>query len=501
MKNMNNALLGFVGMLSLGCLLPSRAAEADGWSVPQCGRVENGILVIDVPADRTSIDAQARKSVDLSAYANKAIDVSIRCRGTDLAKPDKSWLGFKVMLHYKDATDGDQWPQASTREGSFDWTTVTFHHEFRGQRPEKGTLSLGLQNSSGRVEFDLASLKIAESAPLFVVTNGDWRVTYPDAVRAKPQKRGVMLPARAPVEDDFRTLHEWGATLARFQMVRGWHAVNGNQDLDEYDSWLNGKLDDLERCLPWAEKYGVELVVDLHVPPGGRDASSDMNMFYDRKFADHFVKCWRRIAARFKGRKGIFGYDLINEPTQTRRALPDCDYWNLQRRAAEAVRAIDPVTPIVIESNDWDNPNAFRYLSPLAMDNVIYQVHVYVPHQFTHQGVNGAWTKTKWPDAEKGWDREYLRRALKPVLEFRDRHAARIYVGEFSAITWGEGAENYIADCIALFEEYGFDWSYHAFREWDGWSVEHAVTDREQRTIAPSADNPRKRALLSGFSR
>jgi hypothetical protein len=75
------------------------------------------------------------------------------------------------------------------------------------------------------------------------------------------------------------------------------------------------------------------------------------------------------------------------------------DYWNLQRTAAEAVRKIDPDTPIVIESNQWDSAPAYAYLSPLAMDNVIYQVHMYAPGQFTHQFVHntfGEQGKTKF---------------------------------------------------------------------------------------------------------
>jgi hypothetical protein len=30
-----------------------------------------------------------------------------------------------------------------------------------------------------------------------------------------------------------------------------------------------------------------------------------------------------------------------------------------------------------------------------------------------------------------------------------------------------------LADVIDIFEAHGWDWSYHAFREWNGWSVEH----------------------------
>ncbi len=80
-----------------------------------------------------------------------------------------------------------------------------------------------------------------------------------------------------------------------------------------------------------------------------------------------------------------------------------------------------------------------------------------------------------------------------------DWHGARIYVGEFSAIAWAPGADAYLRDCISLFEEYGWDWTYHAFREWAGWSVEHEGED--DTSLRPSADNPRKRTLLDGFGR
>ena len=52
-------------------------------------------------------------------------------------------------------------------------------------------------------------------------------------------------------------------------------------------------------------------------------------------------------------------------------------------------------------------------------------------------------------------------------------------------------------DCIEIFEEYGWDWCYHAFREWEGWSVEREGPN--QRELVPSSDNPRKRALLKGL--
>ncbi len=349
--------------------------------------------------------------------------------------------------------------------------------------------------------FPAACAVPSQYAAMFPPTNTSWRVVYSARVAETPPLRGVMLPGGTCAEDDFKTLNEWGATLSRYQMIRGWHKQNDNQDLANFDRWLDGKLDHLERdVLPWAKKYSIRIVVDLHVPPGGRD-NGEMNMFHNPLWAEHFIASWRRIATRFKGRPEIFGFDLINEPSQNKPAPPGLDYWNLQRRAAEAVRAIDPDTPIIVAANQWDSAPAFEYLSPLALDNVIYQVHMYQPFEFTHQGVHAAnadYKKFTYPNAEKGWNRDYIRKCLAPVVEFQKRHNARIYVGEFSAITWADGADRYIADCISVFEEYGWDWTYHAFREWPGWSVEHEATAWQK--FSPSADNPRRRALLAGLA-
>jgi hypothetical protein len=335
--------------------------------------------------------------------------------------------------------------------------------------------------------------------PHWPVTNLDHVAVYSQDVATLSRRRGVMSPTRNMTEDDFITLRSWGANLLRYQMMRNWHGVNTNRDLDEFGRWIGGRLDHFDKfVLPMACKYGIKVVLDFHVPPGGRAVTGDMNMFYEREYADNFVETWRQIARRFKGREGIYGYDLINEPSQRDATLPGMDYWSLQRRAAEAVRAEDPDTPIIIESNEWDGPSTFTYLSPLTLTNVIYQAHMYAPMDFTHQQVLGTRTeRTVYPDANRGWDIDYLRNVLKPVRDFQLKHKARIYIGEFSAIAWAQGAERYLADCIKIFEEYGWDWSYHAFREWNGWSVEHE--GENSASLRRSDDNPRKRALISGL--
>ena len=312
--------------------------------------------------------------------------------------------------------------------------------------------------------------------------------------------RGVMLPIRDCVESDFATLHGWKVTLVRYQMVRGWFKENDNQDLPEFDLWLNERLEHLENViLPLARKYGMRVVVDLHVPPGGI-CGGEMNMFHERKWADHFVECWKRIAKRFKQRPEIYGFDLINEPLQMRASPCGLDYWSVQCRAAEAVRNIDPVTPIIVESNDRSLPDTYVDMKPLAVSNVIYQVHMYHPIEYTHQGVSskdGAFERLAYPNEKKGWGKRYLKDKLAPVRAFQLKHGVKVYVGEFSAIAWAEGADRFLSDCISIFNEYGWDWTYHAFREWDGWSVEHEGSDAGH--LRPAENTSRKQALLKGL--
>ena len=94
----------------------------------------------------------------------------------------------------------------------------------------------------------------------------------------------------------------------------------------------------------------------------------------------------------------------------------------------------------------------------------------------------------------KHWDKARIEPALKPVFEFQKTFNVHIHVGEFSAIRWvpDNSADRYLRDCVDIFEAHDWDWTYHAFREGDGWSVEHGE-DRENRE---RSQNPTDRQSL-----
>ncbi|MGB9687412.1 glycoside hydrolase family 5 protein, partial [Thermogutta sp.] len=150
----------------------------------------------------------------------------------------------------------------------------------------------------------------------------------------------------------------------------------------------------------------------------------------------------------------------------------------------------------IIEPAPWGSPSSIALLDPIDVPGVVYSVHMYVPHAFTHQGVYDNPMGVVYPGIIDGkwYDRDTLRKVLEPVRRFQEGNGVHIYIGEFSAIRWapGDSAYQYLKDCIDSFEEYGWDWAYHAFREWDGWSVEHGP-DRNDRSRTAT---PTDRALL-----
>ena len=461
------------------------------------------VLTITVPtAHAEAPDAAARLKLGLTPYRGKRVNFFCRAKAERVTKPHDSWNGIKFMLYYRTPSKGEQWESLCPAPfGSFDWKPLAFQLTLPDDIGE-AELTLGLQDSCGRVSFDDVRLELDKQQ---MIVRPQPMKNPPPAFTGhiQPRLRGAMVECEFN-DANLRTLgQEWGANLIRWQITRAWGETGKNRDLAEYDRWLNGRLAELDQVLEACTRYGMKAVIDLHTPAGGRYEDQSLAMFYEKIYADAFVRMWEKIARRYKGNPSVWAYDLVNEPTQSSPVPEGLDnYWDLQIRAARAVRAIDPDTVILFEVDDWDSPGGFRFVAPVDIPRVVYQVHMYEPHAFTHQKVESSTVpELRYPGLIDGVpvNKETLRKTLQPVRDFQLAYNVAIYVGEFSAIRWAPGACGYLRDCIDIFEEYGWDWSYHAFREWDGWSVEHG-SDISSHEPA-SAPTDRQRLLCGWFGK
>jgi endoglucanase len=455
-----------------------------------------GRAALRITRDNADGSSLRTLQVPVESLRGKWIYLKADLRADAVSAKPKDWNGIKVMLKLE-TPRGEEWPQISLSAGTFDWTPFSTRI-FVPPDAKAAILHLGLEQVSGTAWFDNLRITAARE-----------HVAPPAAAPDQPIFKGHSLPALRGAmahpemsREDLRVFaQDWGGNLLRWQLLH-LPEKGADTDLAAYDRWLDRALVKLDDVIAWSREYGVKVVVDLHSPPGGHVSPSGVatstGAFWTNPAAQqHFVEVWKKIAARYKKESGvIWGFDLLNEPDD-RTVTPECDDWQtLAEKAARAIREIDPTRTLIVEPNTWGSAEGFEGFHPIPLPNVVYSFHMYSPFSYTHQGVDHPVEPLAYPGTFDGtwWDKAALEKNLAPAIAFAEKYHVHLYVGEFSALRWAPGADKYLADLTAIFESHGWDWSYHAYREWHGWNLE-LNEDRNDQTKKQEA-NPRREAIL-----
>lgn len=437
------------------------------------------------------------KELPLSVVAGNKLLVRLKLRSKNIGSRKYSYQGVKVALHIV-TPEGDSYPQLSMPDGNIDWQYAGFTAVVPANATS-ATLLLGLEMSSGEAYFD--SLRVfvlpAPSEPTLqtraISTNSDVVL------------RGMNVSNHVTAED-LRTLAQWGANHIRWQLA--WDGFPDTQAdvvaVDEYLHWLRSSLAHVRELMPLCDSLGLKVILDLHTLPGGRQrahAGQEHRIFSEPIVQQAFRDIWREVATDFRGEPALWAYDLANEPIEGYLPADVLDWQSLVQATAMDILAVDSNHYIVMEGAPGGAPQSLLGLYPLAnVPKVVYSFHLYDPVLFTHQGLYGLDTGIRYPGLIAGryWDKSALKQSLQGIRDWQIKNNASIYVGEFSAIRWApdSSAYNYLRDCIDIFEEWGWNWAYHSFREADVWSVEH---DSDPAHHEPSPTPTDRQLLLKEY--
>lgn len=294
--------------------------------------------------------------------------------------------------------------------------------------------------------------------------------------------------------EDFQHLaQDWGANHVRVQIFTAGVPIEFGEIEGAASDYLKRKVDPV---LKWCEEFKLSVVLDAHGGPGNPKhwTEPERLLWKDFKWHDNFARLWQEMTKYYRDNNTIVAYELLNEPNMREQIKGTPSDWNaLTKKLTTAIREVDTHHTIMVGPIAWSNASGFANLEPTGDPNTIYTFHMYQPHQFTHQGVRNDMTGIQYPGTigDRMYNKETLREVMKPAFEFQKKHSLpRLYVGEFSAIIWApdKSAYNYLKDLLEIFEEEGWDWAYHAYREWYGWSLEHKATDREHVQKVDSTD-------------
>ena len=298
----------------------------------------------------------------------------------------------------------------------------------------------------------------------------------------------------AKQREDIRHLaQDWGANHVRIQIFTAGVQPKFGEPGESASEYFKQKIDPV---LEWCKEFNLSVVLDSHGAPGNPKSWSRPKRFLweDLKWHENFVRLWREIALYYRDNTTIVAYELLNEPNMSEQIKGTPSDWNaLAKKLTAAIREVDSHHTIMVGPIAWSNPKGFDNLEITGDPNTIYTFHMYHPHQFTHQGVRNSKTGISYPGmiGDQMCNKETLKEIMKPAIEFQKKHnLPRLYLGEFSAIVWapGKSAYNYLSDLLEIFEAHGWDWAYHAYREWQGWSLEHEGTDIENLQHVDSTD-------------
>lgn len=446
-----------------GLGLPVKLPNGFSWLEPDTDG-KNSVQVV-LPSGSTE-NTYLSLPVDISQFRGMQIQFECDLSAADVTPADQVWKGAVCQLAHDTTSNGSKYSSFSNAWGSFAWTTFTSKMTIPSDATN-GRIVLGMQGSTGTVKIRNWKIRLIRKA-----------ITWPDVdLSWAPSRTSVFRGVNAgnysaTVLSD---MAQWKVNVVRWQLNAD-QATASN--LSTYDKWLDSKLIELDSVLADAKLQGIKVSIDMHVTPGGRLENDSNAMFYSGPLQDYFVEAWKKIANRYKGNSSIFAYELINEPVQEGFVPAGLlDWRNLQVKAAKAIRAIDPSTPISISVDNYDGAGNFRWMDPVPVSGVIYSVHMYEPMTYTHQGVYSQYAAAgslTYPGSLNGlpFNKQSLKNYLQPVRDFQIANKATIWVGEFSAVRWAPGAGQYLTDLTSIFDEWGWDWCYHSYRQWSGWSLE-----------------------------
>jgi aryl-phospho-beta-D-glucosidase BglC (GH1 family) len=277
-------------------------------------------------------------------------------------------------------------------------------------------------------------------------------------------------------------------------------------------AWID-RLDWADKMVDACKKFNIVCVVALYqfpIDPGLGLTQDAPGYWNDPDLQEQTVDLVGKLATHFKERGAELGaYDILSEPlvrfadgtVQTPMQWPA-----LQDAIIRKIRQVDPSRYIITTPGFGGEPSSFLNFIPLNYPRIIYSTHMYDPHYFTHQGIGGRSMGKSYPGTDPNLSKAGLEHFLQPVVDFRNKYGAYVYIGEFSAARWASGGDQYVNDLIDLFDGDNFSWMYftYGYHAWspsysDQYSGSDASGAWEKQFVGE--DTQRWRILKKAFSK
>lgn len=248
-------------------------------------------------------------------------------------------------------------------------------------------------------------------------------------------------------KSDVDSLKAWGFNSIRLPMHYNLFTLPVDKEpVKGKNTWLKKGFELTDSLLKWCEADHIYLILDLHAAPGGqghdlpiadRD-SSQPSLWQSEANREKTMALWKKLAARYKDKQWIGGYDLLNETNwsfehpedKKNHGTDDKGNGPLRRLLMDithAIRSIDSNHLIFIEGNGWAN---------------------------NYNGIMPSWDKNLVVSFHKYWNKNDVA-SIQKFLDIRDQYHVPLWLGES-----GENNNEWYRDAIQLVESHDIGWAW-----------------------------------------
>ncbi|XP_057786082.1 probable glucan 1,3-beta-glucosidase A [Salvia miltiorrhiza] len=272
------------------------------------------------------------------------------------------------------------------------------------------------------------------------------------------------------VEDDFKFIKNNGLNGVRIPV--GWWIAS---DPNPPKPYVAGSLQALDNAFSWAEKYGLNVIIDLHAAPGsqnGWEHSSSRDGSQQWGNTDENIQQTIRVieflTARYANSRSLFAVELINEPLAPGVSLDSLSKY--YRGGVEAVRRHSAAAYVVLSNRL--GPHDPRELLGLAKG--FSKVAIDVHHYNLFSSIFDNLSVQQNIDYVDNNRTEQLSQITTP-------NGPLVFVGEWTA-EWQvrdaskEDYQRYAAAQLRVFGQATFGWAYWALKNVNNhWSLEWMI--------------------------
>lgn len=196
-------------------------------------------------------------------------------------------------------------------------------------------------------------------------------------------------------EQDFAFIKEQGIWLLRIPVP---YFIFGDRPP------FNGCVEYLDKAFDWAEKYGLQILIDLHTVPGSQNGYDNGGLTGVCKWCknpeevEFALTVLERLAKRYGQREGLYGIEVLNEPISflvyatapsTGKAVdkeeakgsgyvPIPFLENFYRNAYRRLRKILPENKTIVFHDGFRLRHWGKFFRKEHMKNVVLDTHIYI---------------------------------------------------------------------------------------------------------------------------